>query len=123
MADETAERIATLGGSPCGTPGALVAQRDWDDYSIGRAGTLEHLGALDVVYAGIIEAHRRAIDATEELDQVTQDMLIGQSGQLEQFHWFVRAHLEAPDGSLVTGNASTEKTAAQRAKTPRAKKR
>ena len=76
-----------------------------------------------MVYAGIIEAHRRAIDATEELDQVTQDMLIGQSGQLEQFHWFVRAHLEAPDGSLATGNASTEKSAAQRARTPRAKKR
>jgi len=115
MVDETAERIATLGGSPCGTPGALVAQRDWDDYSIGRAGTQEHLGALDVVYAGIIEAHRGAIDTTEDLDQVTQDMLIGQAGQLEQFHWFVRAHLEAPDGSLTTGNASTEKVAARRA--------
>ena len=37
MVDETAERIAALGASPCGTPGALVAQRDWDDYSIGRA--------------------------------------------------------------------------------------
>jgi starvation-inducible DNA-binding protein len=116
MVDETAERIATLGGSPVGTPGALVTQRDWDDYSIGRAGTLEHLGALDVVYAGIIEAHRRAIDITDELDQVTQDMLIGQSGQLEEFHWFVRAHLEAPDGSLSTGNAQTEKSAAKRAK-------
>ena len=78
MVDETAERIAALGASPVGTPGALVAQRDWDDYSIGRAGTLEHLGALDVVYAGIIEAHRRAIDSTEELNLVTQDMLIGQ---------------------------------------------
>ena len=116
MVDETAERIAALGASPVGTPGALVAQRDWDDYSIGRAGTLEHLGALDIVYAGIIEAHRRAIDSTEELDLVTQDMLIGQSGQLEEFHWFVRAHPEAPDGSLTTGNASTEKTAAKRAK-------
>ena len=42
-------------------------------------------------------------DLTEELDQVTQDMLIGQCGQLEQFRWFVRAHLETPDGSLVTG--------------------
>jgi starvation-inducible DNA-binding protein len=115
MADETAERIAALGASPSGTPGALVAQRDWDDYSIGRAGALEHLGALDVVYAGIIEAHRSAIDATDELDLVTQDMLIGQSGQLEQFHWFVRAHLEAPDGSLSTGTASTEKAAAKRA--------
>ena len=51
MVDETAERIAALGRSPCGTAGALVAQRDRGDYSSGRAGTLEHLGALDVVYA------------------------------------------------------------------------
>jgi starvation-inducible DNA-binding protein len=116
MVDELAERIATLGGSPVGTPGALVAQRNWDDYSIGRAGTQQHLGALDVVYTGIIETHRQAIDSTEELDQVTQDMLIGQSGQLEQFHWFVRAHLEAPDGSLATAGARTEKAAAKRAK-------
>ena len=115
IVDGTAERIAALGGSPCRTPSALVSQRDWDDYSIGRAGTQEHLGAMDVVYAGIIEAHRGAIDTTEELDLVTQDMLIGQARQLEQFHWFVRAHLEAPDGSLATGDARTEKSAAKRA--------
>jgi starvation-inducible DNA-binding protein len=116
MVDETAERIATLGGSPVGTPGALVKQRDWDDYSIGRADAIAHLGALDVVYAGIIEAHRAAIEETEELDKVTQDMLIGQAGQLEQYHWFVRAHLEAADGSLSTAGASTEGSAAKSAK-------
>src|ERR1700683_1259668 len=116
MVDETAERIATLGASPVGTPGALVAQRDWDDYSIGRADTQQHLAALDVVYAGIIEAQREAIETTEELDQVTQDMLIGQAQQLEEFHWFVRAHLETPDGSLTTAKAKTEKSAAKRAK-------
>ena len=116
MVDETAERIATLGASPVGTPGALVAQRDWDDYSIGRADTQQHLAALDVVYTGIIEAQREAIETTEELDQVTQDMLIGQARQLEEFHWFVRAHLETPDGSLTTANAKTEKSAAKRAK-------
>jgi starvation-inducible DNA-binding protein len=115
MVDATAERIATLGGSPCGTPGALVAQRSWDDYSIGRADAIEHLAALDVVYTGIIEAQREAIEETEELDQVTQDMLIGHSGQLEQFHWFVRAHLERADGSLATGTAKTERSAAKRA--------
>ena len=116
MVDETAERIAALGGSPSGTPGALVKRRDWDDYSIGRADTIEHLGALDVVYAGIIEAQPRPRStATEELDQVTQDMLIGHGGQLEQFHWFVRAHLEQPDGSLRTAGAATERSAARRA--------
>jgi starvation-inducible DNA-binding protein len=92
-----------------------VAQRDWDDYSVGRADTLAHLAALDVVYTGIIEAQRAAIHSTEEQDPVTQDMLIAQSGQLEQFHWFIRAHLENADGSLITGNAKTERAAAKRA--------
>ena len=46
-------------------------------------------------------------------------MLIGQAHQLEQFHWFVRAHLETPDGSLTTGEARTEKEAAGRAKKKR----
>jgi starvation-inducible DNA-binding protein len=114
MVDDTAERIATLGGSPVGTPGALVASRSWDDYSLGRDDALAHLGALDVVYAGVIEAHRKAIESTEELDPVTQDMLIGQAEQLEQFHWFVRAHLETPSGELKTTGAHTETQAASR---------
>jgi starvation-inducible DNA-binding protein len=115
MADETAERIAALGGSPVGTPGALVSQRNWDDYSVGRADSIAHLGALDVVYSGVIEAHRAAIDSTEETDLVTQDMLIGQARQLEEFQWFVRAHLESADGTLSTAGAETEGAAARRA--------
>lgn len=115
MVDETAERIATLGGSPVGTPGALVAQRGWDDYSIGRDDAIAHMGALDLVYCGVIEAHRDAIEATDSPDPVTQDMLIGQVAQLEQFHWFVRAHLEDGRGALRTAGARTEKTAARRA--------
>jgi starvation-inducible DNA-binding protein len=74
------------------------------------------MGALDVVYAGIIEAHRKAIEATEDPDPVTQDMLIGQAAQLEQYHWFVRAYLESPSGSLRTAGASTERRAAARAR-------
>ena len=116
MVDALAERIATLGGSPVGTPGALVAQRSWDDYAIGRADTNAHLAALDIVYSGIIEDHRAAIEKTDEPDPVTQDLLIGQAGQLEQFHWFVRAHLENDAGVLVTEGVHDEKTAARRAK-------
>jgi starvation-inducible DNA-binding protein len=114
MVDELAERIATLGGSPVGTPGALVTQRTWDDYSIGRADAIEHLAALDLVYEGVISDYREAIEQTEEPDPVTQDMLIGHSGDLEQFQWFVRAHLENNDGKLRTVGAQTEKAAARR---------
>lgn len=115
MVDTTAERIATLGGSPLGTPGAIVAGRTWDDYSIGRDDAIAHLGALDEVYTGVISSHRDAIEATDEPDPVTQDMLIAQAAELEQFQWFVRAHLESADGTVSTTEASTERGAAAKA--------
>lgn len=116
MVDDVAERIATLGGSPDGTPGTLVKERTWDDYSIGRDDSIAHLGALNLVYDGVIADHRTQIEKTETLDQVTQDMLIDQAGDLEQFQWFVRAHLENADGSLNTGSAGTETGAADAAR-------
>ena len=95
FADDVAERIAALGASPQGTPGAIIKDRSWDDYSVGRDTVQAHLAALDLVYNGVIEDIRQYIDETDELDQVTQDLLIGQAGQLEKFQWFVRAHLES----------------------------
>jgi len=116
MTDEIAERIATLGSSPIGTPGALVAARSWDDYSVGRADAIAHLGALDVVYRGVISDHREAADQTDEPDPVTNDMLIGHLRQLELFHWFVRAHLESSGGALSTTGEAAEKPAARKAR-------
>ncbi|NLU73417.1 DNA starvation/stationary phase protection protein [Streptomyces sp. HNM0575] len=115
MTDTTAERISTLGGSPHGTPGVLVAERQWEDYAIGRAESIEHLGALDLVYSGVIEDHREAVKATDESDLITQDMLIEQLRSLELFQWFVRAHLESAGGSLSTASAGSEQEAASRA--------
>jgi starvation-inducible DNA-binding protein len=115
MTDDLAERISTLGGEPKGTPGALVDERTWNDYSIGRAEAIEHLGALDLVYTGVIKDHREAMQATETSDPVTQDMLIEQLRGLELFQWFVRAHLESSGGRLSTRGATTETGAAGQA--------
>lgn len=115
MTDDLAERISTLGGEPNGTPGALVDERTWNDYSIGRAEAIEHLGALDLVYTSIIRDHREAMQATETSDPVTQDMLIEQLRGLELFQWFVRAHLESSGGKLSTRGATTETAAAGQA--------
>jgi starvation-inducible DNA-binding protein len=114
-ADEAAERIATLGASPKGTPGAIIADRTWNDYSLGRDVTEAHMAALDLVYSGIIEDTRKNVDRLEELDLVTQDMLIAHSTELEKFQWFIRAHLENAGGSLVSAGAKTEKAAARNA--------
>lgn len=115
-ADEVAERIATLGGSPQGTPGAILKDRTWDDYSVSRDTVQAHLAALDLVYNGVIEDTRKAIEVTEKLDPVTQDILIDHAAELEKFQWFVRAHLENAGGSLTHEGASTEKGAAKTAR-------
>ncbi|MGN6722004.1 MAG: Dps family protein [Marmoricola sp.] len=101
MADELAERIATLGGSPDGTPVALARALD-QDYRVGRAPTHDHLVALDRYYREVIAANRTSIDELGDLDLVSQDMLIGQSQKLELFCWFVRAHIEDASGRLDT---------------------
>lgn len=111
-ADTVAERVAALGGSPEGTARAIERERTWDDYSIGRDTAQSHLAALDLVYDGFIASHRSAIESTGDIDPVTQDILIGQTAELEKFQWFVRAHLESPSGRLVHAGSNTEKDAA-----------
>ena len=101
QSDEIAERIATLGGEPLGTPGAITAGRSWDDYDINRAPTVQHLVALDKVYSGVIGDHRSAVAALGDLDPITEDLLIGHLRDLEQFQWLVRSHLKDATGDVV----------------------
>jgi starvation-inducible DNA-binding protein len=107
MSDAVAERIATLGGSPLGTPGAITKFRSWDDYALNREPTVRHLSALDSVYGGVIVDHRKAQAEAADLDPVTEDMLIGQLADLEQYQWFVRAHLQDATGDVVFRNSES----------------
>lgn len=116
FADDVAERIAALGASPQGTPGAILKDRVWDDYSVGRDTVQAHLAALDLVYDGVVADIRKAIATLDDLDLVSQDLLIGQAGQLEKFQWFVRAHLESAGGELANKGKRTEKGAAKAAR-------
>lgn len=115
-ADTVAERVATLGESPRGTATAIERDRSWDDYSLGRDTVQAHLAALDVVYDGFISSHRSAISRTGDLDPVTEDILIGQTAELEKFQWFVRAHLESSSGHLASAGHATEVGAADAAR-------
>ena len=113
MVDELAERIATLGGVPNGLPGELTRTREWDDYSLGRADSLAHLGALDLVYAGVIASHRAAMDRVGSDDRVSEDLLIGQTGVLERSQWFIRSHLADWAGGMANAGSRSELTAAE----------
>ena len=74
MADETAERIAALGGSPSGRP---------DDY----------LRALDKYYDAFIKDDRTAIKELDDLDVISSNIIQDHVQKLEQFQWFMRSHL------------------------------
>ncbi len=100
MADAAAERIATLGGEPHGTPGFIVANRTWDDYPLSRDTVESHLRVLDDVYTGMIEDHRRAQKRLADIDPISEDLIVGQTRDLELFQWFVRAHLQRADGTI-----------------------
>jgi starvation-inducible DNA-binding protein len=98
MSDATAERIRTLGGSPCGTPQRIVDTRHWEDYGVGRAMTDRHLEALDTVFSGVIDDHRKVMEKAGDIDPVTEDMLIAQVAELELMQWFVHSFLERAGG-------------------------
>ncbi len=98
-----------------GTRERVGVRRNWHDYSLSKALASEHLGALGLVYNGVNSDHRKAIGEMAELDPVSEDMLIGQLTELEQFQWFIRAHLESSDGNLLTANSKTELDAAKSA--------
>ena len=61
----------------------------------------------------MISDHRKAISVAGDVDPVTEDILIGQTAELEKFQWFVRAHLENAAGSLPTADDASEKAAAR----------
>jgi starvation-inducible DNA-binding protein len=107
MSDRVAERMATLGGEPLGTPGAIIKFRSWDDYDLNREPTVRHLSKLDDVYSGVIADHRRAQQELAELDPVTEDIFIGQLQDLEQYQWFVRAHLQDASGDVTFRDAAS----------------
>jgi starvation-inducible DNA-binding protein len=90
--DEIAERIATLGGSPDGRGEALSAKES-TRYPLDRAGTQEHIQALDELYVVIITSIRKSIVEIDELDVISSNILQDVTQELEQFQWFLRSHL------------------------------
>ena len=65
------------------------------------------------MYQGVISDHRRAIERSTIIDPVSEDLLIGQTGDLERYHWFVRSHLADWAGGMANAGAASELGAAR----------
>lgn len=113
MVDEVAERISTLGGVAAGLAQQVVEMRATDDqYALGRAPVMAHLGALDKVYEKVGAGHRSAIEQMSNVDPMSEDLLISQGRRLELNHWFIRAHISDTDGRLTTRGSDDQLDAA-----------
>ncbi|OTA26778.1 DNA starvation/stationary phase protection protein [Alloscardovia macacae] len=94
QADESAERISQLGGSPDGRPDAIVRNRDWAELELtGTQSTEAYIKALVAYYDEFIQNDRNAIAELDELDIVSSNIIQDHVQDLEKFQWFLRAHL------------------------------
>lgn len=94
QADETAERIAALGGEPDGTPDGISRSRNWEPFaSKGRASTEYYIKALVDYYDAFIVADRKAIEELDDLDVISSNIIQDHVQELEQFQWFLHSHL------------------------------
>lgn len=94
QADEIAERIATMGGSPDGRPDAVLRNRSWKTLDLeGRQSTQQYLQALIEYYDVMIADTRNAIAELDGLDLVSSNILQDHTQEMEKFQWFMRSHM------------------------------
>ena len=93
--DETAERIATLGGVPDGRAEAVAKSAGLAAYPLEATRGTEHLTALADRFAALGNTVRDGIDTTDAAgDADTADLLTATSRFLDQSLWFIEAHLD-----------------------------
>ncbi|WNZ07219.1 DNA starvation/stationary phase protection protein [Streptomyces sp. 11x1] len=90
-ADQVAERAAALGVSPDGRPETVAARFDLREPKEGWLRDTEVVRLLVGALEEAIGRLRKRIDAAEEADKVTQDLLISLTYELEKQRWMFEA--------------------------------
>ncbi|MEE1762151.1 MULTISPECIES: Dps family protein [unclassified Streptomyces] len=90
-ADQVAERAAAIGVSPDGRPETVAARFDLQGPKEGWLRDTEVVRMLVEALEAAIGRLRERIDATEEADKVTQDLLISLTYELEKQRWMFEA--------------------------------
>lgn len=90
-ADTVAERSSALGVSPDGRAATVAAQSGIGAVPDGWVKDGDAVGTLVAALGAVITRMRQRIDVTGDPDPVTQDLLIGLTGDLEKHHWMFQA--------------------------------
>ena len=93
--DLIAERAVQLGGVAEGTARIAAKRSSLIEYPIGTTSGRDHVAALSSALASFGKSVRRAIDASNELnDADTADIFTEMSRGVDKWLWMVEAHLQ-----------------------------
>jgi starvation-inducible DNA-binding protein len=90
-ADLVAERSVAIGYPPDGRPGTVAKSTPLADFPAGQVVDTEVIDLMTGAIAEVMGHLRGRVEHTEELDPVTQDLLIGILATLEKHHWMFAA--------------------------------
>lgn len=90
--DEVAERLSALGSAPDGRAGSVAKASRVEAYPPGFVGSKDTVRLCSDRCAAVIKGLRHAIDVLDELDPVSQDLLIGICADLEKHLWMLQAN-------------------------------
>ncbi|NVI87293.1 DNA starvation/stationary phase protection protein [Actinomadura sp. BRA 177] len=89
--DDVAERAVAVGVNPDGRARTVADRTELPQLEAGYLDDDKVVAAITDMLAQIIARFRERIAATDEPDQVTQDLLISITAQLEKQHWMFQA--------------------------------
>ncbi|MCQ4160586.1 DNA starvation/stationary phase protection protein Dps [Roseomonas sp. GC11] len=93
-ADDVAERLVQLGGTPDGTSQIVAEKSRLPAYPQATTAALAHVKELADRFASLAKSVREGIDSTDEAgDADTADLLTGLSRDLDKKVWMLEAHL------------------------------
>lgn len=89
--DEIAERVSTLGVAPDGRASSVAEDSDLTQYPDGFQAVQDTVSQVADRLETAIKGLREGIENLEEMDHISQDMLIAISATLEKHLWMVQA--------------------------------
>jgi starvation-inducible DNA-binding protein len=89
--DEIAERVVTIGLSPDGRASTVSKDSVLKDFPTGFHQVSETIAHVADQMKAAIDQLRSAIEKMGDIDPISEDLLIGISGQLEKHLWMVQA--------------------------------
>jgi starvation-inducible DNA-binding protein len=97
--DNVAERMAAIGVSPDGRAATVAKESAVPPFESGWVSDRDVIAKIFEAVDVVVRALRPRLDDTEKSDIVTQDLLIGIVGELEEARWMWQAQNAGYEGS------------------------